>query len=282
MLSSPSAPGQHLGYLIECARVTWITTYSNGTQVASSGHQSARFIRVPKPPEPGQIGATAQTMLKLERIESRMDRHVETIQRHRIGVERIVHDVAASTASDPPQSVNSSAGGEDVSPTLPNGRGRKRKSTGDGSGRKIKAEEGEEELEEFAPSRSPKKRSPGETSERPASSGRIACERLVLPREMTGPWGMSEREVRCLEVRSLRGPTMADRAQMAESVAQMRDLMMYSRDNELGPLEALQRFADALAPAYGYQPGPPPPQQHVAPPIVHPSPDGDELIGAPR
>lgn len=52
--------------------------------------------------------------------------------------------------------------------------------------------------------------------------------------------------------------------------------MIYSRDNELGPLEALQRFADALAPAYGYPP------QHAAPPIVHPSPEGDELIGAPR
>ena len=64
---------------------------------------------------------------------------------------------------------------------------------------------------------------------------------------------------------------------MAESVAQMRDLMMYARDNELGPLEALQRFADALAPAYGFHQAPP---RYAAPPIVHP--DGDELIGTPR
>ena len=198
VLSSPSAPGQHLGYLIECARVTWITTYSNGTQVASSGHQSARFIRVPKPPEPGQIGASGQTLLKLERIESRMDRHVETIQRHRIGVERIVHEVPSS--SDPPHSANSSVGGGgEGSPTLSTGRGRKRKSTG--GGRKIKTEEGEEELEDFAPSRSKRRTPPGEAGDRPGSAGRIACERLVLPREMTGPWGMSERGLRCLEVR---------------------------------------------------------------------------------
>ena len=200
VLSTPSAPGQHLGYLIECARVTWITTYSNGTQVASSGHQSARFIRVPKPPEPGQPGGSGQTLLKLERIESRMDRHVETIQRHRIGVERFMHEVPALT--DPPHSANSSiGGGGEGSPTLSTGRGHKRKSAG-GAG-KVKVEDGEDEHESFESSRS-KRRSPGEASDRPGTASRIACERLMLPREMTGPWGMSERGLRCLEARRRR------------------------------------------------------------------------------
>lgn len=61
---------------------------------------------------------------------------------------------------------------------------------------------------------------------------RIFIERAAIPGEPVNAFGIPQATMRCLE--------------LAESVAQMADLIGYSNDQKLGPIEALSKYANKL------------------------------------
>ncbi|KAF8726509.1 hypothetical protein AX14_007819 [Amanita brunnescens Koide BX004] len=61
---------------------------------------------------------------------------------------------------------------------------------------------------------------------------RIMIERSLIPGEPVNAFGIPQATMRCLE--------------LAESVGQMSDLIVYSAENKLGPLEALKNYAAQL------------------------------------
>ncbi|KAK2462278.1 hypothetical protein APHAL10511_005584 [Amanita phalloides] len=67
---------------------------------------------------------------------------------------------------------------------------------------------------------------------------RIMIERCLIPGEPVNAFGIPQATMRCLE--------------LAESVGQMTDLIVYSTENNLGPLAALKKFAAQLRESQSY------------------------------
>ncbi|KAK7696556.1 hypothetical protein QCA50_001214 [Cerrena zonata] len=61
---------------------------------------------------------------------------------------------------------------------------------------------------------------------------KVMVDRAIMPAEPVNAFGIPQATMRCLE--------------LAESVAQMSDLIYYSKENDLGPLDALKQFALVL------------------------------------
>ncbi|PFH50567.1 hypothetical protein AMATHDRAFT_60844 [Amanita thiersii Skay4041] len=69
---------------------------------------------------------------------------------------------------------------------------------------------------------------------------KILIERSLIPGEPVNAFGIPQATMRCLE--------------LAESVGQMSDLIVYSTENKLGPLEALKKFAAQIRESQNYGP----------------------------
>ncbi|KAF8628158.1 hypothetical protein AX17_006028 [Amanita inopinata Kibby_2008] len=69
---------------------------------------------------------------------------------------------------------------------------------------------------------------------------RIMIERSLIPGEPVNAFGIPQATMRCLE--------------LAESVGQMSDLIVYSTENRLGPFEALKKFAAQIRESQNYGP----------------------------
>ncbi|TFK56243.1 hypothetical protein OE88DRAFT_1652902 [Heliocybe sulcata] len=105
--------------------------------------------------------------------------------------------------------------------------------------------------------KTPRSRPPNQQreDERRIEDGIMVIDRQAMPPEPVNAFGIPQATMRCLE--------------LAESVSQMQDLINYSTENGLGPVEALKRYAQKLRETQGPTSGMPSTSQAIGPSSLH-------------
>ncbi|KAI5474835.1 LIM binding protein [Pseudohyphozyma bogoriensis] len=174
-------------------------------------------------------GAGVLKGLKIEAIDFQSRGHEEYFAKESILYEQVEKFVVEGRGGE-----EGVGGGLEDSPTI----GKKKKGaaiTGVGAGTRRRSQTSKEEEEESAKS--------------------VRFERRLLPISPVGSFGITEMGMRCLEI--------------AESVAQLQDLMGFAQEARIGPIEALTRFSSPQHQRSHSRAGlplPPPPPNHQGPP----------------
>lgn len=226
----------HIGYVLD-ADATWTSRFDNGSRVDLRGFLRAHCV------------VTESRGLKIESIEFQSKHWDEVFVREMMAFEKVERMLAENAGGG-------GGGGDDDNNNNGGGRPplkRKRSATTD----QVDFEQRTNGL-------------------LPAS-----IDKLVLPPPKVGSFGITEMGMRCLEVsltfcstkRATAQLTRVCGIQIAESVANLQDLIKYSLDTGAGPVESLARFAEVARQRSHQQ------QQHMGPspsPSQYPNPNNQQ------
>jgi len=229
-IDPPTRQPAHVGFLLEADDVSWTTKYQVGSHVELNGRLTVHFVVAG--PGPG-LNAVA---LRIESLHFESSGREQFVSREAIVHERVERLVETGGGLD--AAVKRKRDEEQDARDEKEGSGKKGKRGSIGTRRKSQLAE-EEEQE--------KRRRDGWETERWDGLEGIAYDRLRIEDSEVGAFGLPEMGMRCLEI--------------AESVAQLQDLITYSIDHHLGPIQSLEQYVD------GWRT-----QQQHAYPSVHPNP----------
>ncbi|KAL8276478.1 hypothetical protein RQP46_011128 [Phenoliferia psychrophenolica] len=204
----------HVGYLLKAEHTTWFSNFSSGVKVDLVGSLTVHFVVT------GQPGG-----LRVESIEFTSRGHEEYVGREGIARERVERFYEKKLEGEEREKFERE---EEERAREEEEERRKRerekgKKPGAATRRRSQTKESEEAEEEKAEiKRGLEVPTPGMTA--------VRFERAIFPTSPVGSFGITEMGMRCLEI--------------AESVAQLQDLIGYSLDTNIGPIEALSLFAN--------------------------------------
>lgn len=190
-------PGIPSGFLVMCTRATWITTYSNGIQVHATGPLTCKVEKVLFRPT---AESNPSLVLKMTAFEFEMESHFETVSRSSIltkVVEQLVPVGNIKNENDPDV--------KDIEPSPKVRKANLKRKGGPGSADSTSKKDAQDSKssQELKDSKKDDVKPPpfpivdGPDGQKYYS---VKYEQSIVPQSHIGPYGITDRAMRCLEV----------------------------------------------------------------------------------
>ncbi|KAK4056521.1 hypothetical protein OIO90_002368 [Microbotryomycetes sp. JL221] len=247
----------HVGYLLRADEAVWQSKYSDGSKVDLIGTLTCHFVLTNSPGAGIGGGPVNSPPLRIESMDFDSRSHEEYINRASVVTETVekLYDLPGFNGNvaikdDEDDSVSISGSGRKQRKTSGSGGVLTRRRSGAGK------PDSDDHMDD--PTRGYRLPKSGKSlpQSRPPGIGSEQFVKLVrAPDSKIGSFGITEMGMRCLEI--------------AESVAQLHELIGFSLDNDLGPIQSLARYSEIYrattmreASSYAAMPSPrgPPPQ----------------------
>ncbi|KIK54423.1 hypothetical protein GYMLUDRAFT_77127 [Collybiopsis luxurians FD-317 M1] len=214
--------------IVECVAAVWTYKYNNGYTVALRGPLTVHVVVTAGPPTPPGAPPHPNVLLKFEDFQFDASYHDKYIALESIMGPRSIESPRTPRVRNAPPGAPAAAAGAIAAAGGSGGSLSSPAMNGIGSG----PDEGN---------------SGDQEDERKWEEPRVMIEKGFIPGEPVNAFGIPQATMRCLE--------------LAESVASMTDLIAFSSEHALGPIDALARMAQKIRESTPMNQPPAPPQQ---------------------